>query len=93
MPSADALRRTLLLANAFKEGDLPLGGTRDHAIRADARRESRIVASIGPNTRVQLGETRDGWIRVRTSGLSGWVERRSFFGGPTPRRSRTLGAR
>ena len=39
MPSADALRRTLLLANAFKEGDLPLGGTRDHAIRGDARRE------------------------------------------------------
>ena len=39
MPSADALRRTLLFANAFKEGDLLLGGTRDDAIRADARRE------------------------------------------------------
>ena len=39
MPSADALRRTLLLANAFKEGDLLLGGTRDRAIRADAQRE------------------------------------------------------
>ncbi len=34
-----ALRRTLTLANAFKEGDLPLGGTRDDALRADARRE------------------------------------------------------
>ena len=62
-------------------------------VRADARRESRIVASIGPNTRVQLGETREGWIRVRTSGLSGWVERRAFFGGPTSRRARGVGAR
>ena len=26
MPSVDVLRRTLILANAFKEGDLPLGG-------------------------------------------------------------------
>jgi ethanolamine ammonia-lyase large subunit len=39
MPSVDALRRTLILANAFKEGDLPLGGTRDDALRTDARRE------------------------------------------------------
>ncbi len=39
MPSVDALRRTLILANAFKEGDLPLGGTQDDALRADARRE------------------------------------------------------
>jgi ethanolamine ammonia-lyase large subunit len=39
MPSVDALRRALILANAFKEGDLPLGGTRDDALRADARRE------------------------------------------------------
>ena len=39
MPSVDALRRTLILGNAFKEGDLPLGGTRDDALRADARRE------------------------------------------------------
>jgi hypothetical protein len=62
-------------------------------VRADPRRESRIVASLGPNTRVQLGETREGWIRLRTSGLSGWVERRAFFGGPATRRSRALGAR
>ena len=27
------LRRTLVLANAFKEGDLPVGGTRDDRVR------------------------------------------------------------
>jgi ethanolamine ammonia-lyase large subunit len=32
------LRRTLTLANAFKEGDLLVGGTTDDKIRADARR-------------------------------------------------------
>ena len=39
MPSVEVLRRTLILANAFKEGDLALGGTRDDTLRADARRE------------------------------------------------------
>jgi ethanolamine ammonia-lyase large subunit len=32
------LRRTLALANPFKEGDLLVGGTRDDQVRADARR-------------------------------------------------------
>jgi ethanolamine ammonia-lyase large subunit len=32
------LRRTFVLANAFKEGDLLVGGTRDDPLRADARR-------------------------------------------------------
>ena len=32
------LRRTLALANAFKEGDLLVGGTTDDRVRADARR-------------------------------------------------------
>ena len=31
------LRRTLVLANSFKEGDLLVGGTRDDRLRADAR--------------------------------------------------------
>src|SRR5438445_13901908 len=35
---SDELRLTLLLANPFKEGDLPLGGTRDDRIREHARR-------------------------------------------------------
>ena len=34
----DDLRRAFVLANAFKEGDLQVGGTRDDALRADARR-------------------------------------------------------
>jgi ethanolamine ammonia-lyase large subunit len=32
------LRQTLVLANAFKEGDLHVGGTADDRVRADARR-------------------------------------------------------
>jgi ethanolamine ammonia-lyase large subunit len=35
----DDLHRAFVLANAFKEGDLPVGGTRDDALRADARRQ------------------------------------------------------
>jgi ethanolamine ammonia-lyase large subunit len=41
--SPDELRRTLVLANAFKEGDLAVGGTRDDAIRDDARRRLRAT--------------------------------------------------
>ena len=33
-----ALRQLFVLANAFKEGDLAIGGTRDDEVRADARR-------------------------------------------------------
>jgi hypothetical protein len=32
------LQRTLVLASAFKEGDLLVGATRDERVRADARR-------------------------------------------------------
>jgi ethanolamine ammonia-lyase large subunit len=35
----DDLRRAFALANAFKEGDLPVGGTADEAVRNDARRQ------------------------------------------------------
>lgn len=47
-------------------------------VRAGASKQSRIVASIGPNSRVQLGETRGTWRRVRAKGLAGWVEQASF---------------
>src|SRR5215467_6950 len=33
-----ALRQLFVLANAYKEGDLGVGGTRDEDVRADARR-------------------------------------------------------
>jgi hypothetical protein len=45
-------------------------------VRADPSRRSRIIASIGPNTRVQLGEARGEWRRIKAKGLSGWVEHR-----------------
>jgi hypothetical protein len=48
-------------------------------IRADASRHSRIVASIGPNSRVELGESRGSWRRIRAKGIAGWVEPRSSF--------------
>lgn len=48
-------------------------------IRADASRHARIVASIGPNSRVELGESRGSWRRIRAKGLAGWVEPRSSF--------------
>jgi ethanolamine ammonia-lyase large subunit len=35
----ESLRRLFTVANAFKEGDLPLGGTRDEAVREDARQQ------------------------------------------------------
>ena len=55
-------------------------------VRAGASRTARVIASIGPNTRVQLGEARGGWRRIRAKGLSGWVEHRSFFATATPSR-------
>jgi SH3-like domain-containing protein len=48
-------------------------------VRADASKTSRIVASIGPGSRVQLGEMRDSWRRIRARGIAGWVEPRSSF--------------
>jgi len=51
-------------------------------VRAAASQSSRTVALIGPDTRVQLGESRAGWIRVRATGISGWAERSRFFRDP-----------
>ncbi|MGQ0640179.1 MAG: SH3 domain-containing protein [Gemmatimonadaceae bacterium] len=47
-------------------------------VRASATHKSRIVAAIGPDTRVQLGESQGDWRRIRTKGISGWVERGKF---------------
>ena len=38
-----ALRRLFTLANAFKEGDLPVGGTADDRIRHEARQQLRAL--------------------------------------------------
>jgi SH3-like domain-containing protein len=48
-------------------------------VRADASRGSRIIASIGPDSRVQLGESRGGWRRIKARGIAGWVESGSSF--------------
>jgi hypothetical protein len=48
-------------------------------VRSGASKESRIIASIGPNSRVELGESRGDWRRIRTKGITGWVEPRSSF--------------
>ena len=43
-------------------------------VRADAERSARIVASVGPSSHVQLGETRGSWRRIRSRGIAGWVD-------------------
>jgi len=48
-------------------------------VRAEASSGGRIIASVGPHTRVQLGESRGGWRRIRAKGLAGWVEHERFF--------------
>jgi SH3-like domain-containing protein len=63
-------------------------------VRGDPTRQSRIIASIGPNTRVQLGETRGDWRRIKAKGLSGWVEHRRLLAREwVPRRTGRLAAR
>ena len=48
-------------------------------VRGGASKSSKIVASIGPNSRVDLGESRGTWRRLRTKGVAGWVEPRNLF--------------
>jgi len=43
-------------------------------VRADAQVRARIVASVGPDSRVQLGESRGSWRRIRARGIAGWVD-------------------
>ena len=56
MDSAD-LRRTFALANAFKEGDLLVGGTRDDVLRAEARR-SLLATPVADIRRTRLVDDR-----------------------------------
>jgi hypothetical protein len=49
-------------------------------VRTDASQDSRIVASVGPDSRVMLGEARGSWRRLRARDIIGWVDlRRSSF--------------
>jgi ethanolamine ammonia-lyase large subunit len=62
-----ALRQIFTLANAFKEGDLAVGGTRDHRVREDARQalhavtvgEIRRVAIVDDDVTGVLAKSRD----------------------------------
>jgi ethanolamine ammonia-lyase large subunit len=62
-----ALRQLFVLANAFKEGDLAVGGTRDDEVRADARRalsavtlgEIRRTAFVDDAVTASLDRSRD----------------------------------
>jgi ethanolamine ammonia-lyase large subunit len=51
------LRPLFALANAFKEGDLAVGGTRDEQVRDDARR-TLLATTIGDIRRAELLEDR-----------------------------------
>jgi hypothetical protein len=59
-------------------------------VRAGPSRSSRLVASIGPNSRVQLGEVRGTWRRIKTRGISGWVETSASFASAPASRDRLL---
>src|SRR5690349_13907246 len=62
-----ALRQIFTLANAFKEGDLAVGGTRDDRLREEARealravtvREIRQTAFIEDDVTIALERSRD----------------------------------
>jgi hypothetical protein len=54
-------------------------------VRAGPSRSARLVASIGPNSRVQLGEVRGSWRRIKTRGISGWVETTASFAWAAPK--------
>ena len=63
-------------------------------VRNDARANAHIVASIGPDSRVQLGETAGPWRRIRSRDIAGWVDvRRATFAPVRQTRSRGLAAR
>jgi len=70
-PAASKTRRTTRWVSSI---------SRDWVVvRADASKRSRLVASIGPNSRVQLGEARGNWRRIRAKGFAGWVEQGAAF--------------
>src|SRR5262245_5100507 len=59
-------------------------------VRAGPSRSSRLVASIGPNSRVQLGEVRGTWRRIKSRGISGWVETTASFASAPAQRDHLL---
>lgn len=54
-------------------------------VRASNSPGSEVVGVVTPNTRVQLGELRAGWRRVRSAGVEGWADARFFTSDSLPR--------
>ncbi len=54
-------------------------------VRASNSPGSEVVGVVTPNTRVQLGELRAGWRRVRSAGVEGWADARYFTSDSTSR--------
>ncbi|MGQ0766890.1 MAG: hypothetical protein ACT4OZ_14675 [Gemmatimonadota bacterium] len=48
-------------------------------VRVRGNAQARVLAAIGPDTRVEVLSGGTDWVRLRTRGLTGWVERRYFF--------------
>jgi SH3-like domain-containing protein len=57
-------------------------------VRSGASHDARTVAMIGPDTRLQVGEVRGSWIRIRSAGATGWVEQQQLQKNSTFRRPR-----
>lgn len=77
----DALRRTLTLASAFKEGDRAVGGGNDDLVRRDARRALAAVTlgDIHRTTLIDDGVSRTlaaSRDRTQDTDLNGWTVRR-----------------
>jgi hypothetical protein len=60
-------------------------------VRADAHPTAHIVASIGPDSRVQLGESNGTWRRIRSRDIAGWVDVRRASFAPVRGSTRTSG--
>ncbi len=51
-------------------------------VRAAASLSATIVGVVTPNTRVELGDSRGAWRRVRSAGFEGWADG-AFFDAET----------
>jgi ethanolamine ammonia-lyase large subunit len=78
---AQVLRQMLVLANAFKEGDLLVGGTRDDRVREEARREllGTRLGDIRQTTLVEDGVS-DALARSHDATLRGELDQLTVGG-------------
>ena len=47
-------------------------------VRGEASREAAVVGVVTPGAKVELGDERAGWRRVRSAGILGWADPRNF---------------